>query len=159
MSDMLFDPNAFLDQTTDQVSERRMPVPALDYLATIEDVQSKVWTSKDKYNEDGTPKSGLRLEVSLKLDLPAEVQAQCGLQSLKLTDGIMADLTPDKRAIDYSAGKNGRLRVYREATGLNIAGQPFSPRMLVGRMVRVRVAHEEYQGNIQERVGGVAKAS
>ena len=154
-----FDPLAFLDQTTETALERRPPVPALDYLATIQDLTSKPWQSKDKYNEDGTLKSGLQFEITLELQLPPEVQEACKIQKLTLTDRPLIDLTPDRQAIDYSVGKNGRLRQYREATGLNVPGQPFSPRMLVGRLVKVRVSHEEYQGNIQERAGAIGKAA
>lgn len=157
--DNYFDPQAFLDQTTETALERRPPVPALEYLATIEDLQPKPWQSKDKYNDDGTLKSGLMFEITLAVQLPQEVQDMCKIQKLTLTDRPMIDMLPDKTGIDYSLGKNGRLRTYREATGLNVAGQPFSPRMLVGRMVKVRVTHEEYQGNLQERVGAIAKAN
>lgn len=157
---VIFDPNAFLDQTTDQVSERRNPLPAIDFRATIKDVQSKTWQSKDKVDEaTGQLKSGLRLEVLLDLDLSPEIQAACSVTKMTLTDGIMVDLNESKTAIDYSKGKNNRLRQYREATGLNAPGQPFSPRMLVGRMVTVRVTHEEYNGAIQERAGAISKAA
>lgn len=158
MSEM-FDFNAFLDQTTESALERRPPVPALDYRATINDVGMKPWTSQDKYNEDGTLKSGLFMVVTLELELPDEVKTMCKIEKLTLTDRPMIDLLPDRSGIDYSLGKNGRLRMYRDATGTNVAGQPFSPRMLVGRMLRVRVTHEDYQGNLQERVGALSKAA
>lgn len=155
----IFDPNAFLDQTTEQASERRNPLPAIDYNATIKDVVSKTWESKDKVDEKtGMLKSGLRLEILLDLDLPAEIKAAAGVEKMTLTDGVMVDLNDSKTAIDYGKGKNNRLRMYRDATGLNQAGQQFSPRMLVGRMVRVRVTHEEYNSAIQERVGAISKA-
>lgn len=159
MDTTLFDPNAFLDQTTESALERRPPVPALDYLATIEDLVAKQWQSKDKYNDDGTLKSGMMFEITLSLQLPEEVRAMCKIEKLTLTDRPMIDLLPDRSGIDYSVGKNGRLRQYRDATGLNVAGQPFSPRMLVGRLIKVRVTHEDYQGNLQERVGAIGKAA
>lgn len=159
MSSQIFDPTAFLDQTTEQASERRNPLPAADYNATIKDVQSKTWESKDKVDEKtGMLKSGLRLEVLLDLDVPQNIKEAIGIEKMTLTDGIMVDLNDSKTAIDYGKGKNNRLRQYREATGLNVAGQPFSPRMLIGRMVRVRVTHEEYNGAIQERAGAISKA-
>lgn len=155
----IFDPNAFLDQTTEQVSERRNPLPAIDYNAVIKDVQSVKWQSKDKVDEKtGQLKEGIRLEVQLDLDLPQNVQEACGMTKMTLTDSVMVDLNDSKTAIDYSKGKNNRLRQYREATNLNVAGQPFSPRALVGKMVRVRVTHEEYNGAIQERAGAISKA-
>lgn len=155
----IFDPNAFLDQTTEQVSERRPPLPAIDFNATIKDVVSKTWQSKDKIEEGtGELKSGLRLEIILDLDLPQAIKDAVGVDKFTLTDGVMVDLNESKTAIDYGRGKNNRLRAYREATNLNAPGQQFSPRMLVGRMVRVRVTHEEYNGAIQERAGAISKA-
>lgn len=155
----IYDPAAFLDQTTEQVSERRNPLPAIDYNATIKDVVSLTWESKDKVDESsGELKSGLKFNVLLDLDLSPEIQAQCSVTKMTLTDGILADLNESKTALDYSKGKNNRLRMYRESTGLNNPGQAFSPRMLIGRMVRVRVTHEEYQGAIQERPGAISKA-
>lgn len=155
----IFDPAAFLDQTTEQASERRNPLPAVDYNATIKDVVSKTWESKDKVDEaTGQLKSGLKLEIQLDLDIPQDIKDAIGVTKMTLTDGILVDLNESKTAIDYSKGKNNRLRLYREATGMNQAGQPFSPRALIGRMVRVRVTHEEYQGAIQERVGAISKA-
>ena len=155
----IFDPTAFLDQTTEQALERRNPLPALDYNATIKDVVSKTWESKDKVDEKtGMLKSGLRLEILLDLDIPQEVKDSIQVEKLTLTDGVMVDLNDSKTAIDYGKGKNGRLRQYRDATNLNQSGQAFSPRMLVGRMVRVRITHEEYNGNIMERAGAISKA-
>ncbi len=40
---------------------------------------------------------------------------------------------------------------------MNKPGVPFRARDMIGKMLTVRVKHEDYQGNIQERVGGVAK--
>lgn len=154
----IFDPNAFLDQTTEQVSERRNPLPAIDYNATIRDVKSTTWQSKDKVGDDGQLKSGLKLEMVLDMDLPLEIQEQCNITKMTLTDGVLVDLNESKTALDYSKGKNNRLRQYRDATGLNNPGQIFAPRMLVGKLVRVRVTHEEYQGTIQERAGAISKA-
>lgn len=158
----IFDPNAFLDQTTDQASEKRPPLPAIDYNAVIKDVVSEKWESKDKVDEaTGTLKSGIRLNIALELDLPQEIKDAVGIEKMTLTDRVMVDLNDSKTAIDYSRGKNNRLRTYREATNLNVAGQPFSARMLVGKMVRVRVVHEEYpqgSGNVREQPGAISKA-
>lgn len=158
----IFDPAQFVDQETDQVSERRPPVPAVEFNAVIKDVKSVTWQSKDKVDEaTGQLKSGLKFEIPLELDLPAEIREHCKIDKLTLTDGVMVDLNESRTAVDYSIGKNNRLRQYRDATGTNNPGQKFSPRMLVGRMVRVRVTHEEYppgSGVIMERPGAIGKA-
>lgn len=158
----IFDPTAFIDQTTEVASERRPPVPALDYNAIVKDLKSVAWQSKDKIEEaTGQLKSGLKFEIQLEVDLPLETQEACKIKKLVLTDGVMLDLNESRTAIDYSIGKNNRLRQYREATNLNEPGKPFSPRMLVGRMVRVRVTHEEYpagSGVVREQPGAISKA-
>lgn len=154
---MQFDPQSYLDLTTTQASERRPPVPIGDYIATVADLVPEEWHSKDKVDPTtGQLKSGIRFNISLELMLPEAVQEACKIAKLTLTDGVMVDRTAEG-GIDYSPGKNGRLRQYRDATGLNVPGEPFSPRMLIGRTVRVKLTHEMYNGNVQERVGGLAK--
>ena len=41
---------------------------------------------------------------------------------------------------------------------MNKAGEAFSFRMMTGRMIRVKLGHREYQGDIFEEVAAVAKA-
>jgi hypothetical protein len=69
----------------------------------------------------------------------------------------MLEVTSDGKNIDYGVGKNARLRMYREATGLNIAGQSFNPRNLVGRQIKVNISHREYNGELFAQVGKLAK--
>ena len=54
-------------------------------------------------------------------------------------------------------GRNGGLRRYREACDLNKVGDTFSAAKMQGRLIKVKLTHELYQGEIQERIGGVAK--
>jgi len=156
---MDFDPQAYLDAPTTQASERRPPVPAGDYVASITDLTVEPWTSKDKVDPiTGQLKSGIRFDISMKIELPEAIAEVCKIPALTLKDGVLVDRTTEG-AIDYSPGKNSRLRQYREATGLNVPGETFSPRMLIGRLVKVRLTHEEYQGNLQERAGALSKVS
>ena len=75
----------------------------------------------------------------------------------------MIDLTPGsvlvggqiQGSVDNSKGKNNAQRIYREATGLNKPGEAFSWRMMQGKVVKVKVKHEDYQGNIVEKIAGV----
>lgn len=153
---MDFDPNAYLDATTTSASERRNPVPPGDYVSTIQNLEATRWQSKDKYDErTGELKSGPKFNITHSIDLPESVQEVCGIKQLIITDGIMLDTTPEGQ-LDYSRGRNTRLRMYREATGLNRDGEPFSPRMLVGRMIKVKITHDLWQGNVQERIGAIA---
>ena len=155
-----FDPNSFISQETTQQSEKRPPVPAQDYVATITELKADRWQSKDKIDEvTGDLKSGPLFIFTLTVDLPETIKEQCKIKSLVLTDWVMLDVVPGGTALDYSIGKNNRLRAYRDATDLNRAGEPFSPLMLVGRLIKVRVTHEVYPGAIQERVGVIGKVS
>lgn len=155
---MQFDPNAFLDLPIEEAFERRAPLPAKDYVAVVKEVTVRQWQSKDKYNDDGTLKSGIAYDVTLSLQIPEDLRTSLGYDrdSFDIKDGIMVDLNA-QGGLDTAKGKNGQMRAYREALDMNKAGEVFRPRSMAGRMLLVRVKHEEYNGNIQERVGGVAK--
>jgi hypothetical protein len=158
MSSFNFDPAAFLDIQVNETFERRPPLPVKDYPAIIQDLQARQWTSKDKYNDDGTPKQGIAYDVTLSLQIPLDVKEELGLtkDDFTMKDSIMLDLNA-QNGLATEAGSNRQLRAYREALGMNVKGQPFSPRSMVGRMLLVRIKHEEWQGAIQERVAGVAR--
>lgn len=155
---MQFDPNAFLDLPIEQAFERRIPLPAKDYVAQINEITVRQWTSKDKYNDDGTLKSGVAYDVTLDIQIPEDLREQLKYEknSLVLKDSIMVDLNA-QGGLDTAPGKNGAMRRYREALDMNKPGETFRPRLMAGRMLLVRIKHEEYQGNIQERVDSVAK--
>lgn len=150
-----FDPATFLDQSTTEQSLRRPPLPAGDYQATITDLSSRTWQGKPGGKAEG--KSGIAFDVKLRVSTSPDLQAAGQPPEITLNDSIMVDLT-DAGLIDYGIGKSGRLRIYREATGLNAAGQPFSPRQLVGRLVTAKLKQREYQGEFFEEVDSVAKA-
>ena len=158
MQSMNFDPNAFLDLPIDQAFERRTPLPAKDYVAQINEVTVRQWQSKDKYNEDGTLKSGVAYDVILDVQIPEDLRESLKYEknSITMKDSIMVDLNA-QGGLDTSPGKNGAMRRYREALDMNKPGEIFRPRNMAGRMLLVRIGHEEYQGNIQERVTGVAR--
>jgi hypothetical protein len=148
-----FSPETFLDMSLDTPLERREPLPVgLDYTAVIGDVKARTWTS----SKDPS-KTGIAWDVPLTIDGPAELQQSLGLPStLQLKDSIMIDLT-DNGNIDTSKGKNGRLRQYREACDLNKVGDSFSARKMTGAVIKLKITHEPYNGNIVERPGAVAK--
>lgn len=135
----IFNPEAFLDATTTEESVKRPPLPAgRDFVSTLKGIKMRTWQGK----QDPT-KGGVVADVQHEFDLSAypDVMALLGgLEKVIITDGIMLDLT-EQGNIDYSPGKNGKLRQYRDATGLNVAGQAFSLRMFEGRLVRARIKH------------------
>ncbi|HQR20778.1 MAG TPA: hypothetical protein PKV98_07920 [Burkholderiaceae bacterium] len=155
---MQFDPQAFLELPVDVAFERRPPLPVKDYPAVIQDVTARQWQSKDKYNADGSPKTGIAYDVALQLQIPLDVKEELGLKTdtLVLKDSIMLDLN-DQGGLATEPGANRQLRNYREALDMNKPGVAFRARDMIGRMLLVRIKHEEYQGNIQERPAGVSK--
>jgi hypothetical protein len=148
-----FDPASFLDATITEPTTKRNPLPAgMDFVGIIGEPKSRTWQGK----KDPT-QSGIVVDVPIEIDMSAYPNVKIGATRFILTDGIMLDTTEDG-AIDNSPGKNGKLRRYREALGMNQAGVPFSFRAIQGRQIRVKIKHEVYEGDIYDKVDSVAKA-
>lgn len=159
MSNTHFDPTAFLDMPVDQEFTKRPPIPAMDYPATISDITAREWQSKDKYDAQGNLKKGIAYDVALTLEIPLSIREATGIKSetLQLKDSIMLDLN-DQGGLSTETGANRQLRNYREALDMNKPGVVFRAREMIGRRLLVKVKHEDYQGNIQERPAGVSAA-
>ena len=142
-----FDPQSFLDATITEVSAKRQPLPAgQDFVGTIKDVKPRAWQGKKDPSQSG-----------IAMDVQIEIPQDSG-PAVLLTDGIMLDTT-EGGAIDLAPGRNGKLRRYREALDMNTAGQAFSFRAMIGRLIKVKIKHEVYEGEVYDRVDGVAKAA
>ena len=157
----MFDPNAFLDLEITEAFERRPALPVRDYPTLIQEVTARQWTSKDKYNDNGTLKSGVAYDLTLVVQVHLDIKEQIGLKTDTLTikDSVMVDLNANG-GLDTSPGANRQLRNYREALDMNKPGQAFRAREMAGRMVLLRIKHEEYpvgSGNLQEKPASVAK--
>jgi hypothetical protein len=153
-----FDPNVFLDAQVTEVNEKRPPLPAENpaapdglYTAVIGEITTKTGVI-EKGDRTGQP--WVSMVIPLRIQVPSEVQALGLSPELTMTDRAFLDLTP-QGSIDNSKGKNRAQRNYRDATNLNQPGTPFAWRMLQGRIVKVKLTHELYEGVIQERVSGV----
>lgn len=152
MSDSAFDPNEFLDATTTEASIRRPPVPAgTDLVGYIKDV-----VFRNVQGKKDPSKSYLFMDVQIVASITPELQSQGQPPEVTYTAGVGID-TIDGAGIDFSPGKNGQLRRYREALGMNNPGEPFSPRAMIGKQIRVKVKHEFYNGETYDRVDTVAK--
>lgn len=151
----IFSPEAFLDATTTEESVKRPPLPAgAEFQALIKGIKTRTWQGK----KDPT-QGGIVADLTLEFDLnayPDVKQQQGGLDKVTIVDGLMLDLT-EGGSIDYSPGKNSKLRRYREACGLNVAGQAFALRMFEGRMVKARIKHDPYEGEVYDKIETVAK--
>jgi len=150
-----FDPASLFEQTTTEVNDTKIiPIPEGEYLAVIEKAETATWQSRD-----GT-KSGIRLDVHYLIDDEA-AKAATGREKLSVRQGIMLDLTEDGRGLDMGKGKNVGLGRLREATGLNVPGQPFAMAMIPGRLVKIKVTQRagDDPETVYNDVKGVAKAS
>lgn len=154
----MFDPNAFLDAQTTEANEKRPPLPAENpedpngtYVALIGEIGTDSGTI-GKGERQGQP--WVSMLVPLQITVPASLQASGFPKTLTITDRVFLDLTANG-GMDNGPGKNNRQRLYREATGLNKKGEPFAWRMLQGKPIRVKISHELYNENIQERIAQV----
>lgn len=153
MGNQTFNPAQFVDMEINQPLEKRPPLPVGDYLAIIGEVTCVPWQNQAK----GT--SGLRYVVPLTIQVPPATLDELGIDPktvIKLTDSIMLDLN-DQGGLDLGLGKNSGLRRYREALDMNKPGDTFSPRKMMGQPILVKLTHEMYQDQVQERIGGVTK--
>ena len=148
-----FDPQSFLDATLTDPTEKRNPLPIGDYLAVLGEVTARTWTSKTD-----SSRSGIAWDVPLTIEVPAEIQDSAKLPpTITLKGGIMLDVTADGM-IDNAPGRNRGLRMYREALDMNKPGEPFSARLMQGRVLKVKISHEIYHNAAVEKVDGVVKA-
>lgn len=156
-----FDPQQFLDAQVSEVNEKRPPLPehAPDssdglYTAVIGEITPKTGTVQ---NGPRAGQSWVAMNVQLKVAIPQQLQDELKLQpELTLTDSAFLDTTPEG-GLDNSPGRNRKQRQYREACDLNKAGDVFSWRKLTGQAVKIKIKHEMYEGNPQERVDMVLK--
>jgi hypothetical protein len=147
-----FDPSSFLNSTfTEANATQSEPVPVGEYQAVVEKVEANTWQSRD-----GT-KSGLKLDVTWNVD-DAGVKAAMGRDKVSVRQGIMLDLN-EQGGLDMGKGRNVTLGRLRDATGLNVNGQPFSPTMLVGKVAKISVSQRPDGEAIYNDVKGVARLS
>ena len=132
-----------------------------DHSATKEIGRFQIQVNICPINNHGTIGKGdkqgqpwLSMIVPLRIQVPSAVQGIGLPPEITLTDRAFLDLTPSG-GIDNSKGKNRQQRSYREATGMNRAGEPFAWRMLQGKVIKVKIAHELYNDQIQERVSAI----
>ena len=131
----MFDPNAFFDQVVESAgSTEVVPIPAGEYLATIDKKEVTQWSKKD----DPTV-SGLKLKVTWSLE-DQPVRDLLGRDKVTVVQDIMLDMT-DTGTLDMGKGRNVELNRLRAAVDLNVSG--FSFNQLDGRMARVTVKQDQ----------------
>lgn len=153
-----FDPNVFLDAQQTEVNEKRPPLPTENpddpnglYTAVIGEIKTDAGTI-GKGEKIGQP--WVSMVIPLRIQVPGVIQALGLPEELTITDRAFLDLTP-QGGIDNAKGKNRQQRAYRDATGTNVPGEAFAWRMLTGRVVKVKIAHELYQESLQEKIAAI----
>ena len=147
----MFDPSTFLDATITEVQVKRPNLPAgADFVGEIGEVKITPWAKRD----DPT-KTGIKAEMPIKIDT-STVPGQP--PTVTINYGIMLDLNESGTGIDFSPGKNTKLRQFREALGMNAPGAPFNWRAVQGKMIKVKISHRPYENELYDDIAGVAKA-
>lgn len=138
----VFDPKTFGQMTfTETNSTVSVPIPAEEWPFEIKKAEITAWQAKD--NSSAGLKCILQLETT-----DAKVVEITGRAKNSVRYEMMLDLTPEG-GLDFGKGMNVRLGKAREACGLNKPGQPFAFDMFVGHMVKAKVSHREYLGELQ----------
>ncbi len=158
MTTSAFDPNAFLDAQITEANEKRPPLPTEnpeDTNGYFTAVIGEITTANGVIGKgDRTGQPWVSMVIPLKIQVPSSIQALGIPPELTITDRAFLDLTASG-GLDNGKGKNRAQKNYRDATGLNVEGQPFAWRMLTGRVVKVKIAHEMYNEAIQERIAAI----
>ena len=156
-----FDPNLFLDATVSETNERRPPLPAENPFSpdgTYISVMGEPTTDTGVIGKgDRTGEPWLSIAVPHRIEVPQQLQDSLKLQPVvQITDRVFIDLTPQK-TIDNSPGRNRRQRLYREALDLNKPGDVWNWRKVQGQAIKIKVEHEMYNGEAQDRIGALLR--
>jgi hypothetical protein len=128
----------------------RRPIPIGEYKAQIEDVELEAFPGK----KDPT-KTYLRATFSYRI-LDEAVAKELGREKVTAVDGWLVDLT-DGGDIDFGPDRNVNLGRVREATDCNKPGDEWSFPGFKGKVVKVKIGHEMYEGEPRTRVQNVVK--
>lgn len=150
----IFDPSKLLNDTTTEALTKRPPLPVADYVGVIGEPQMIAWQSN---KPDAKQKSGVKVNLPIEITKDLNPGWNYVQDKVVIVPGIMLDLN-EGGMIDWSQGKNGGLRRYREALGMNNPGESFSILQMQGRTVKVRIKHREYEGEFYDEVDSPVKA-
>lgn len=143
-----FDINNLYSQEITEVSQKRPPIAVGDYTAILDKPTPATGESKGR--------TWVAMDILVQVQVPADQQPILGTEVIKLTHRVFLDLNEAGQP-DLTPGKNTAFRLFREALDMNSAGKPFSWSKVPGHLVTVKISHDEYQGNIQEKITGIAK--
>lgn len=132
----MFNPDDFKKGTTqEQGSTVIVPCPVGEWPARIDKVDFRQASGRKNPNEIYT-----FCDITYEVD-SAEVRQVCDREKVTVRQSMIVDLTEDGQGLDMGKGKNVSLNRVRDAVGQNVAGQPWSPGMLEGKICKVAVKH------------------
>jgi hypothetical protein len=148
---MALDVNQYMNATHQGENATKMtPIPVGEYKSVITDVVLESLPGK----KDVT-KTYLKCNVTHQLD-DAGLREQLKREKVTMTQDFLIDLTASGD-IDFGADRNIKLGRLREACGLNDPQTPWSFPMFKGRVVKVKVGHEMYEGEPRSKVFNTTK--
>ena len=145
----MFNPEAFANSVVEgAMSTRLTPIPAGEYTAMIEKVTAR------PTNEKGSTPCDIIYDIQ-----DDTLKTQLALPKITCRGNVWLDIT-SSGGLDNSEGKNTGLGKLREAVGQNDPAKAWSPSMLIGQIVRVKVTQSinAKDGETYANVTGVTKA-
>lgn len=152
MSDM-FNANEFLSTSqATQLDTVLVPFPVGEHDVQIDMDEEAIKIEQGTSKASGKPWARIDIKATA-LDPSGAIKAEMKREP-KLRIGIMLDLD-DRGRFDGSRGKNVRFGRLLEAAGINNAGWKAAD--LKGKVIRVKVVHDMYEGNPQAEVKSFSK--
>ncbi len=155
-NDQMFNAAEFLSTSqSDQLDTALIPFPVGEHDVQIDMTEDaiKIEQGKSGPNAKHPGKPWARIDIlATALDPTGAIKSEMKREP-KIRIGIMLDLD-ERGRFDGSRGKNVRFGALLAAAGLNQSG--WKANDLKGKLIKVKVVHEMYEGNPQANVKSFA---
>lgn len=140
--------------TTQKGSTQIIPVPVGEWPAVIgENLEFRQAQGKKDPSKYYT-----FMDCSMLVD-SSEVRETTKREKPTVRFSCILDLTADGKGLDMGEGKNIQLNRLRDCVGQNTPGQPWSPSMLIGKVLKVKVGHRPSETNPEDKFAEVEAVS
>lgn len=142
----------FLQTTTSsELDDHLEPCPPGEWLAITGKpaIHDFIFSKGDRVGE-----KGYRMTIQYVIQDQA-VLDHCQREKVSVTASILLDLTEDGTGLDMGKGKNIGLGQIRTALGQNEAGAEWSPAMIEGQPIKVKVKADIYEERATAKVSAV----
>ncbi len=103
---------------------------------------------------DRVGETGFRMTVKYTIQ-DQEVKDHCERDVVSVTASILLDMTDDNTGLDMGKGKNIGLGALRSALGQNVPGAAWSPAMIEGQPIKVKIKAGVYEERVTAEVAAV----